>query len=188
MRVHRVRHRPDRRAAIDAANVCVRHLDEREPARIKQRGLLLSVAESTARKELDLRRGLVEKLPQQVAIFVRAIFVRADADLSRSLVEEQLGPMSHQGSIGGMASTKSPAVLSDPQTPRYRDLYPFAGLLVAVICIAAGVALFLIRAVGQADWEGTLIWIHMRVNTQAPGIICLVVAAIVVCLTRPKRS
>ena len=87
-----------------------------------------------------------------------------------------------------MPSRKSLSTSSDPRAQRYRALYPFAGLVVAVICVGAGVALFLVRASGQSDWEGTFIGVHVRVNTQAPGIVCFLLAALVVYLSRPKRT
>jgi hypothetical protein len=87
-----------------------------------------------------------------------------------------------------MASPKSQPAPSDPQAQRYRALYPFGGLLVALICVGAGVALFLAGATGQADWESTFMMIHLRLNTQAPGIVCFLVAAVIVYLSRPKRT
>jgi hypothetical protein len=40
-----------------------------------------------------------------------------------------------------MASPKSHPPPSDPQAQRYRALYPFGGLVLALICVGAGVAL-----------------------------------------------
>ncbi len=66
-----------------------------------------------------------------------------------------------------MPSPKQLSNSSDPRAQRYRALYPFAGLAVAVICMGAGVALFLVRASGQSDWEGTFIGIHF--GGEEPG-------------------
>jgi hypothetical protein len=67
-----------------------------------------------------------------------------------------------------------------------RDLYPFAGLLLALLCLVAGVALCVLRAAGEVVWDGAFIAVRLHVNTAAPGVVCFIVAAVVVYLTRPK--
>lgn len=85
---------------------------------------------------------------------------------------------------------RMPPPPAPPPAPgdRYRALYPYAALFVAVLCVGAGVGLFALGASGEADWEATFIWgVHLKVNTGAPGIVCFVVAAVIVTLSRPKR-
>jgi uncharacterized membrane protein len=75
-----------------------------------------------------------------------------------------------------------------PRSDRVAQFYPFAGLVVAVVCVAAGVGLSLMNATGHTVWEGSFMTARLRVDTTAPGVICFVVAVVIVYLSRPRRS
>jgi hypothetical protein len=69
---------------------------------------------------------------------------------------------------------------------RPADLYPFAGLFLASLCLVAGVALSVLKAAGEVVWDGAFLAVRLHLNTSAPGVVCFIVAVLIVYLTRSR--
>ncbi len=85
-----------------------------------------------------------------------------------------------------MPTTKRHRLRVAADRDRLDALYPFAGLAVALICVAAGVGLFLLKATGEAVWDGSFMMVRLHIDTAAPGVVCFVVALVIVYLSRPN--
>jgi hypothetical protein len=43
-----------------------------------------------------------------------------------------------------------------------------------------------LKAAGEVVWDGNFLAVRLHVNTSASGVVCFIVAALIVFLTRPR--
>jgi hypothetical protein len=74
-----------------------------------------------------------------------------------------------------------------PERPPFNllDLYPFAGLILAIAFGAAGAALLLLRVGGQTSWQTSAFFgVRFDIQTGAPGVFFILLVPVIIFLTR----
>lgn len=73
----------------------------------------------------------------------------------------------------------------DQRGDRHAALYPYAGLLTAAMFMAAGVALLALGTNAHVLLDATFGLVRIHLDTTAPEVICFLVAAYIVKVSRP---
>jgi len=69
---------------------------------------------------------------------------------------------------------------------KYKFIYSMFGLVVGILCIAAGTFLGINGVVGHTSWTASLFGLSTNINDAAPGVIVFVVGIFFVLITRFK--
>lgn len=83
-------------------------------------------------------------------------------------------------------------MVTDPEllkrSLRQRFIYSMAGLVVGLVCIVGGMALFLNGVAGSATWTAKIMGGDSTLSNAAPGVILFVVGLLIVLITRYKMK
>jgi cytochrome b subunit of formate dehydrogenase len=69
---------------------------------------------------------------------------------------------------------------------KYKFIYSMFGLVVGILCIAAGTFLGLSGVVGHTSWTASMLGFSTNINDAAPGVIVFIVGIFFVLITRFK--
>jgi hypothetical protein len=79
---------------------------------------------------------------------------------------------------------KDPSYIA--KATRYEFLYASMGLVVGIICVVAGVVLFLHGIVGSTSWTAKVLGAESQLSDAAPGVVFGILGFFVVYVTRFK--
>lgn len=69
---------------------------------------------------------------------------------------------------------------------RFQFYYSIAGLILGLLCMIGGIALFILGVTGAADWYTNIWGAESRISQAAPGAILFIIGLFVVLFTRYK--
>jgi hypothetical protein len=67
---------------------------------------------------------------------------------------------------------------------KHQLIYSFAGLVLGIVCVLGGIALFLNGIIGSTSWSAKTLGAESTISDAAPGAVLFVVGLFIVFITR----